>query len=154
MYFDYKKYNKAEMYYRKGILVINSSLNDKPPMFENFVLVRNKVLDEKLYLIEGLLKITNDNCFIRKDKLLELKENDDDVTNLFDKCGYIINHELGEYYCINESLILKAVDKNSVPNILKAFLKIRNNSEQPVCIIYEDDINISYFAKYHIQNLL
>lgn len=154
LYFDYKKYNKAEMYYRKGILVTNSSLNDKPPMFQNFVLVRNKVLDEKLSLIEGLLKITNDNCFIRKDKLLELKENDEDVTNLFDKCGYIINHELGEYYCINESLILKAVDKNFVPDILKALLKIRNNSEQPGRIIYEDDINISYFAKYHIQNLL
>lgn len=109
--FDYKKYNKAEMYYRKGILVTNSSLNDKPPMFGNFVLVRNKVLDEKLSLIEGLPKITNDNCFIRKDKLLKLKENDEDVNNLFDKCGYIINHELGEHYCINESLILKAVIK-------------------------------------------
>jgi len=86
--------------------------------------------------------------------LLELKDNDEDVNNLFDKCGYIVNHELGEYYCINESLILKAVDKNSVPDILKALLKIRNSSELPGRIIYEDDINISYFAKYHIQNLL
>lgn len=152
IYFSYKKYNQSDMYYRKGIVVTNSSLNDKPPMLSNFVLVRNKVPNQKLYLVEGLLKITGDNCFISKEKLLDLKKNDEDVAKLFDLCGFIVNHELGEYYCINESLIIKATKENAVPEILKALMKIRNCSEQPKRIIYEDDINISYFAKYEIQN--
>lgn len=153
-FFDYRRYNTAKLYYRKGIAITSESQSDKL-LFCNFVLFQNEVNQRKCKkYVPGLLPITDDYFIIKKSALNEL-EKDEEMASFFKDYSYNWHGKEDTTIRIRFSHVLQSIeneaDSSEKNRVIKALLRLQEKSQAPVRIEYTNPDGMPGFAKTYLQ---
>ena len=154
--FNYKNYNHRDMYYRKGVALTTSSINDKP-LVQSFVMFEKSVLPKYRDYVYGLLTVSDTQFYVSKQELEFLKDSDTKVSKFISTFAGLINQNEDTVYQISETQIFETLKMRQYRNVDKlevmhALIKLKENSLCPEKIVYDDISAFAEFAK-HMQGI-
>lgn len=155
LYYSRQRFRSHKLYFRRGVILTSSSLRDNPPLVQNFVLFAKPISEEGMKYIPGMLASATHEFTISQKEVDLLKENEPEVTKLFEDFGYILEHNLDPAYRINEKQILHSVTKDTLGNddIFKALFLLKDRAFLPKRTVYEDDNALASFSKHFLQGV-
>lgn len=152
MTFTYAEYKTARMYYRRGAFSTHSREQKRCPLIQNFVLFDRKIdMDEEHQkLISGLLSINSDIIHIPEERFKAICE-DEKIKKTFDSLlsidGSPVTFRPHQYYTINESSFIKAINPDNIKEAVYTLLLLKSVSTDPKKISYPDNEIYSKFSK-------
>ena len=154
--YNYKKYNFRSMYYRKGVALTTSSINNMP-LVQSFVLFKEELPKEYENYAYGLLPVNDSQFYISKQELEHLKQSDPKVASFIGTFEGLINQNEDTVYQISETQIIETLKLRQYRNVdrlevMHALIRLKENSLCPEKIVYDDISAFAEFAK-HLQGI-
>lgn len=152
MTFTYSDYKTTSMYYRQGAFSTHSREQKRCPLIQNFVLFDREIeMDEEhKQLISGLLSMNSDIIHIPEEKFNAICENEKikrTFENLLSIDGSPIVIRPHQYYTINESSFIKAINPTNIDDAVYALLLLKSISTDPKKLAYPHNELYAKFSK-------
>lgn len=152
-YFSRQWFTSNSLYFRKGVVLSASTIGDKPPIVQSFVMFARELSEEKEKFIPGLLGTASPSFSIRKEDAEALCASEPVVADFFNDFGYILEHQAKSIYSINENQILASTDRQTmdINKVFQAICLLKEKALEPNRICYEDNNDMAGFTKRFLQ---
>ena len=155
LFFNYQVFSSGNLWFRRGLMVIPSSLAGHPPIAMTFVLFREDVMEKEgtRKYIKGLLKSPTSTFHIPVEDLEKLIDADNESVKMFwEKYGDLIKNRRIDVYELDDSFIKEKPTRFDLDEEVaaEAIILMRGESIEDPQRIYHDQNPYAHYVMHHI----